>query len=238
MAKEIPILFSTPMVVAIDNDLKGETRRTNGLKGINKEPDWWECAGIILKKDTLYFQFRNKLNSAVVDVRSPYGKPGDLLWVREAFASNVTTDIQTHPVTIYRADFPDSITETTATLQEFGHRWKPSIHMPKAISRFWLENTGITVERLHHISEADAKREGVAPAKLAGYGDIIGQSTFKEGFFQIWIDINGRASLCENPWVFVIKFREISRNGLPSCTTPLLKPVHEKGMIDFLKATA
>lgn len=62
----------------------------------------------------------------------PYGQPGDLLWVRECFGKGIGR-------IYYKADKPDDLGTTT---------WKPSIHMPKAAARIWLEVVEIKVERL------------------------------------------------------------------------------------------
>ena len=57
----------------------------------------------------------------------------------------------------YRADHP----EKPESKDGFVARAMPSIHMPRWASRIQLEITGIRIERLQDISEADSKAEGV-----------------------------------------------------------------------------
>jgi hypothetical protein len=103
----------------------------------------------------------------------------------------------------YRADFnknaPSNIT------------WKPSIHMPKAACRIFLEITNIRVERLKDISEEDAVKEGVEVVKT-GYKDYITEGSISDAywsFYSLWYKINGRESWSSNPYVWVIEFKQI-----------------------------
>jgi hypothetical protein len=109
-----------------------------------------------------------------------------------------------------------------------GIKWKPSIHMPKDVCRIWLEVTNVRAERLHDITEEDARAEGIREFtkddKLCKYGlpDWNWQDMFrtaKQSFMQLWCMINGFESWNENPWVWVIEFKVLSTTGKPMPTT-------------------
>lgn len=188
--KERPILFSAPMVRAIIDGSKTQTRRVvkqdrDGLLDCKPTPAWdafWKC------------------------VDCPYGKPGDRLWVRETFAVVPRTAYarsdgvqQTlrpdddHDAAIYRAGWTHS---------NGGFRWRPSIHMPRWASRILLEITDVRVERAQDISDRDARDEGAEQI-----GDCEG--AYVAGFRRLWESINGADSWAANPWVWVVAFRRI-----------------------------
>ena len=165
--KERPILFSTEMVRAILDDRKTMTRRV-----VKPQPpeDW--------------------------GVKCPYGKIGDVLWVRETFCKYKGDYL-------YKADF-DPLTRKEF---ERDNKWKPSIFMPRSASRISLRITNIRVERLNDITEEDAKLEGVIyPANpvIENYGN-----GYRTNFRLLWESINGKASWGQNPWVWVIEFERL-----------------------------
>lgn len=183
---ERPILFSTEMVKAILAGRKTMTRRI-----LNPQPD---DAG--LHNDSLYPRsIASDLKgwNGTVDetgeskeFRCRYGKPGDLLWVRESFVKwEMSTGASGY---YYKANFPEG------TNQKF----KPSIHMPKAAARIWLLVEDIRVERLQSIRDRDALNEGIAKG---------------EKFSVLWESIHGPGSWIVNPWVWVVKFKVVSMMG-------------------------
>ena len=212
--KERPILMSTPMVQAILDGRKTQTRRIikpmNGLqktwldeKLINKVPH-----GELIKggwqmhhprADTFFQGVYVKHDSPLGWIRCPYGEIGDILWVRETWI-----DLQKTPVMgagsekyiglkyWYRAD-------NTREMEVAG-RYKPSIFMPKAASRIKLEITDIRVERLNDISRPDIIAEGL---------QIALNSTGIGTYAELWENINGEGSWDKNPWVWVIEFKKL-----------------------------
>lgn len=150
----------------------------------------------------------------------PYGKPGDRLWVREAFMHEpadycweASVSIPCRPAeTAYRADFPNS---------QPGEGWKPSIHMPRNLSRILLEITGVRVERLQDISQADAQAEGAPPShpSIDQISREFGYPDFPRSWYaQLWEEINGPGAWAQNPWVWVVEFKRVQQasSGRPS----------------------
>jgi hypothetical protein len=136
--KEYPILFSTPMVQAILEGRKTQTRRViqPQPKVINKHDFKWK---------NLCYSGMTEIHGGTFRLQNPYGWPGDLLWVRETFQIIPPNSI------FYKADKENKVKKG----------WKPSIHMPKEAARIWLQIKDVRVERLQQISYADAKAEGV-----------------------------------------------------------------------------
>jgi hypothetical protein len=193
--KQRPILFSTPMVKAITEGRKTQTRRI--IKGIDETTmcDLYE----LYDKSPDYF-------SEIC----PYGKPGDILWVREKWRQlvNCSTGEQVQPD--YYAEMPEDFHKM------YPHKWKPSIHMKKEHARIWLRIRSVRVERLKDISRDDARAEGIEIDIISGtrfkhYVD--GSTTYNErtSFYTLWEKINGKESLYSNPWLWVLEFERIEK---------------------------
>ena len=215
--REIPVLFSTPMVQAILALIKRMTRRTKGLEKINENPDEWMFDGLHAGK---YFQFMNKETGYHEILTCPYGKPGDILWVRETWCKNYSHEYGRY---WYRADgeeidMPTIYGGTVVYGKADGLKWRPSIHMPREACRIKLQVTNVRVERLQDITEEDVAKEGtrdgenyitpkgqdVAPWHIACF-EMLWNSTLKE-------KQTGPLSpyrFCFNPWVWVISFERV-----------------------------
>ncbi|WP_276483582.1 hypothetical protein [Paraflavitalea pollutisoli] len=182
MRKQIPVLFSTPMVQAVyPREAKTQTRRTSGLDRINENPDLWEFERFEENvKGGLNAVFRPKGGFSLdpdwrESVPCRYGRKGDMLWVRETWRKYYKVDEAGYTqldeeIFDYAADgdhipLPmvdgDGFTMYDKKGNERYIPWRPNIHMPKVRARIWLEVTDIRVERLQDISEEDAKAEGV-----------------------------------------------------------------------------
>lgn len=206
---ERPILFSGAMVRAILEGRKSQTRRVVKLIG----------AEVIEEAITGPWPFSPQHDDWIA---CPYGRPGDRLWVRETHAFLDKRDPSGKRVAYAAGPFlwgnSDPKTGVTWPPPENScdavrvPRWRPSIHMPRWASRITLEATGVRVERLNDITEEDAKAEGVEavnghPERGAFFG--VGPC-HREGFAQVWADLNGAGSWKANPWVWAITFKRVT----------------------------
>ena len=212
--KEKPILFSGPMVRAILEDRKTQTRR---VMKIQPRPHVDVSAGFVDGRYTDGAQF----------YKVPYGQPGDRLWVRETFALWHRTSVE------YSLEW-DTITDKAAdALEVYGQNiqiayradgeddsgWRPSIFMPRWASRITLEITEVRVQRLQDISEEDAIAEGIGKQFLP---DLKGNrfhwhddkqdrcTTAAAAFHGLWDSINGKTyPWYSNPFVWAITFKRV-----------------------------
>ena len=216
--KERPILFSAPMVLAILGGRKTQTRRKIKDTGLYAIDDRYHGSDVAQRE------------RECLATRCPYGQPGDRLWVRETFADLLGTGIERitgdHGRYAYAADTPPG-SYGDECRKDYGIKWRPSIHMPRLASRITLEITGVRVERLQEISEADALAEGIKAITKDGgqtikYGipDADGfpgtddhgwawkdwQYCRRTAYRDLWQRINGPGSWDKNPWVWVIQF--------------------------------
>lgn len=230
--KEHPILFSAPMVRAILEGRKTQTRRvvkpqppaSNEHWEVNVCPD---CVQFLVTTDTDP-DYENPIHQSTV--RNPYGQPGDRLWVRENFS--IGEDLgegweswmsQGDRFSLFGDGYSDykvpedyilprNAKETHYNQGEPEH-WRqfgpiPSIFMPRWASRILLEVVSVRVERLNNINESDCIAEGTP----GGHGSIPGynySATPLEHYCHLWESINGAGSWTSNPWVWVIEFKRV-----------------------------
>ncbi|MDR6381776.1 hypothetical protein [Paraburkholderia caribensis] len=196
--KERPILFSGPMVRALLDGRKTQTRRVVKLPHNNSLGTWEPTTiggpegGRTASGETVPLQGAIWHTRTGDSLMCPYGQPGDRLWVRETF---FPTPESCGGGWHYKA------TEANDFLPSMP--WKPSIHMPRAASRITLEVTGVRVERLQTISRGDSMDEGCPFPNIAGGDDP------RQWFSGLWCDINGAESWDVNPWVWVVEFRRL-----------------------------
>lgn len=203
--KERPILFSGPMVRAILSGQKTVTRRAMKHQPCRK-PVMVPNGGANFWSNPLYIQ------GAMMGSQNhscPYGQPGDLLWVREAWAQVNVAQAPGESWVVYREC--DNRTD-------YGGPWKPSIHMRRRDSRILLEVTDVRVEQLQDITEDQAEAEGIegcipsCPGPYDEHGDPecdCMNLTYEQSFQALWKSINGRKSWDANPWVWVVEFKRI-----------------------------
>jgi hypothetical protein len=211
--KEHPILFSTPMVQAILEGRKTQTRRI-----VKKNiPENVTTIDRYNKTGQFTLWENRKIVSQIGE--SPYGQPGDILWVRETFKAELV-DVTGKAVSYYYlADNPAA--------KSTSNKFKPSIHMPKAAARIWLEIIEVKVEKLESISDEDARAEGIhyVVDKITGFcgfdylnGGYNLMTRPWNSFMSLWRKVHDieRYKPTGNPWVWVVKFKVLSTTGIPS----------------------
>lgn len=219
--KERPILFSGAMVRAILEGRKTVTRRpVKGFQIPTEDPSQgetrhrWSAVG---QRHARYgfCVFGETEDECAMELGEfgscPYGRPGDRLWVREAWAQINVAQAPSESWVVYREC--DNRTD-------YGGPWKPSIHMRRRDSRILLEITAVRVERLHGLTEEQAEREGANPILTAGLQPdelalldlplIDQKNPYRTGFAALWESINGAGSWAASPWVWVIEFKRVT----------------------------
>lgn len=218
--KERPILFSGLMVKAILENRKSQTRR------ILKPQIWSEaestpggCGYAWSPKGQKSSSFAwNTTEKAVAEHVAkdycPYGKLGDRLWVRETFRhyGNHYNAGKSFALVQYEDSSTRSIEIAYPPQRDNWERKQAGRFMPRWASRLTLEITGVRVERLQEISEADAIDEGMEREYL-GKGkypttDVYGSYT--DAFAKLWDIVNGKAApWSSNPFVWIIEFKKL-----------------------------
>lgn len=212
MIKEHPILFSTPMVQAILEGRKTQTRRI-----IKPQPIIDQDSGFVFDgKHTKQYDIHNWQDQFIDDFSR--WMPEDRLWVRETYTIFEPEHCEGMSKRFYYKASHDESNEEWR-LEEIKHgypyQWKPSIFMRKEYARIWLEITGMRVERLQEITGHDVLAEGcgkqVRQMWLFGLDQKGRDEVYRRSFEPIWKNINGADSWQANPWVWVIDFKVLSR---------------------------
>lgn len=227
--KSRPILFSGPMVRAILEGRKKQTRRIVTDQHLQR---------LGLERDGEYIyttegpQWNGQFEGTFW---SPYGQVGDQLRISE----EVSVQAVDHErfCLLFAADlthverFGDP--ELIAKIRGYKKGLLRGVHLPEAYSRsLRLEITGLRIERLNDISNADCVAEGIEPigeerdiGKCCGkivktqVGQIDGKhSTVRQLYSELWESINGPGSWALNPWVWVVEWPPVAKgsSSMPS----------------------
>ncbi len=231
MGRELPMLFNTEMVQAIQGGRKTVTRRLVKYKYdntvIQRKIDKYGKRLIEIERDvegetygrnpdgTSWFKLRPYLE------KEPPCKKGDLLYVRESWAYKYCMDCledgccQKTPdyggdgdcegdgCYLYRADYSAGEAKRIT--------WRPSIHMPKQAARIWLKVTEVRAQRLSEMRIRDFLREGAVIPPEA-YNDPANACRQARGeFSRIWdstlkSEELARYGFAADPWVWAIEF--------------------------------
>lgn len=193
---DLPALFSGPMVGALLDDLKTQTRRANHLERLRRFGPISEFGRSNTSGYDWHFRDKEKrwhdLRHAALLAVLPY-HVGDRLYVREAWRVPAQDDRipprdLVRQIVGYEADCGPGQVSATG-------KFRQAMHMPRWASRITLTVTDVRVERLQSISEADAIAEGIAT------GDYP-----VDVYASLWNTINGPGSWEANPFVAAYTF--------------------------------
>ena len=171
--KEIPILFSTPMVQAINELRKTQTRRI-----IKPQPDSVRSSVFVKSGFETCHGY---------EIKCPYGQSGDRLYIKEAIRKIEWSD--GIDGIAYVADDEPVWDITRPCRWVWKNKTLPSMYMPKNIARTWLDNESVRVEKLQEISIGDIYREGCVPP---WYNTGDDQMVLGKFFQPLWDSINAR----------------------------------------------
>lgn len=198
---ERPILFSGPMVRAIVDGRKTQTRRAV------KPQDT-----VVTDDDGVVIHLHGERCPGFCDFacsppKCPFGVVGDRLWVRESLRLDEAG-------WLYAAD-----DEPVSSASEEASEWMatlpakrvhcPSIHMPRWACRITLGVIAVRVERLQEIGEADCRSEGVDADDIGKCG--VPCYSARQNFERLWDSINAKRDYpwSSNPWVWVLEFKRV-----------------------------
>lgn len=226
-----PILFSAPMIRALLDGRKTTTRRV--IKPQPYDPGDPSIKAAHMGGAT--WKLGSLADMAVGDDWNVRFAPGDRLYARETWRSwRWNNDLKPAEMAERWGDddarkyigYEADDDQTRDGLHMDG-KTRVSIHMPRWASRLTLIVSGVKVERLQDISEADALAEGVnfepsvsedAHRHWRDLGNDSKGADWLTGwdardvYQQLWFVINGPGSWDANPWVVAPTFRVLKAN--------------------------
>lgn len=212
----IPINFSTPMLQAILEGRKTQTRRLikpQPTKQWAVEQGEKYLSGATEEGVTSKDMTNVNINIDNLLEDNPI-KKGVILWVREKWRNN--DDIK-EPY-LYKLNYD---TEYDCYTENRSLKWRRSIHMPKKAAQIFLKVTDVRIEKLQDITDEDSIQEGVesfydgtsAGLLYVDYyrGEAFHLPSARKGFQSLWRSMFGIESWDENPWVWVYSFEWIDK---------------------------
>lgn len=206
-----PIIFSAPMVRALLEGRKTQTRR---YAWIERKEGEWKGRDVVRAVPTIW---------RVV-------QPGDRLWVRENFNTFGGGD---PGVLVWASDWREGAkARGLDNIPDTEPKWRPSIHMPRWASRLTLTVTEVRHQPLQDIGADDAEAEGLKAVtkdgKLIKYGipdndGLPGTDDYGwpwhdwrmspvDAFQRLWCSLHGADSWGPNPEVVALTFTVAQRN--------------------------
>lgn len=187
-----PMIFNTEMVKALLDGRKTVTRRPT--KGMTFSERTGFCVGGWMFG--IGFNFAGTVRNCVRAKNSKCpAQIGDLLYVRETFRLYNNSD--ECGCSDHCSCPPTGTPLYFATHGDGESKWKPSIHMPRSISRITLKVTDVRIEKLNDLRKSDEQ------VKKEGFENW-------PQFKHVWESIYGQSK--PNDYVWVIEFEVTHQN--------------------------
>jgi len=234
---EHPILFDDEMMRAIRAGRKTRTTRLitdrhsespqthfASAKGCRWERDWRTVGSIRYVDGEWRAYLQHFAEVSIGSVKCPYGKPGDLLYCKEAYRITSVSKKSNIIRGVYLADMAPFVGRLDSDeWDKWSRRKQPYAKtsgrfMYKSLSRLWLIIKDVKAMRVQDITEVEAIAEGLdtdgcclCPPDIAdGVRFCIHCNKrlhdFVEEWSQLWDSICGPGAWDRNDWVWSIKF--------------------------------
>jgi len=231
-----PIIFSAPMVRALLDGRKTQTRRVLKPQPVQENGLWWWHPSKYWGAASNVYQHGDAWRSYP---GFPYAV-GDRLWVRESIGRRPASFLGIEAKNgvesaFYAADGEDVVEQAGFNICPWWPQMRslPPIHMPRWASRLTLTVTDVRVQRVQDISEGDARAEGArhfpdlplatptarpnrwSMEEPKNTDDAL--SSARWAFANYWIKLHGRnehdfSAWDANPWVVALTFTVERRN--------------------------
>lgn len=222
-----PIIFSGPMVQAILDGRKNQTRRLMKIQPPSAEYQLCTLMSTTSSKDKRH---EGKCHWQIVDndlrvLKSderyflPLYSRGDLLYLKEAWRTYEHWDEYSpnELLGLVKNKEADIAYLVDGERNHITGRYRHARFMPRALSRIDLVCIGVRAERLNDISGEDARNEGavrtthVGPCRAMGWtfeGLNKEYMTARSAFIDFWNTLHDKDGERweDNPWVWVIDF--------------------------------
>jgi hypothetical protein len=227
LVKERPIIFSAPMVRAILDGRKTQTRRIIKPQPRWDDPVWWwDDKPFVSDEAMADHLFHNVYGAHGTPYGSVWEEGGDRLWVRETFrdlcmiwktgwcgCGSKEQYPKNHKVAYRATDTGIYIDDDQPNVLPL--TWRSPIHMPRWASRITLEITDVRVQRVQEIGRdgrkaVDVLAEGITPEQIANEQKWFHPDDSPAlAFARLWEAVNGKGSWESNPWVWAITFKRV-----------------------------
>lgn len=181
-----------------------QTRSTAGLTSL-------EARGFTEHIGARIWAWRRFSTNEDIEIKCPFGKVGDLLWVQEAHR------VEPCAGPVYRASTPGIQSEKGA--------WSPASSMARSHSRITLRLTSVRLELLHEMDRVDAYKCGISLHTHDGYWTALGAPIPEgqdytyyyatdplESFKRFCAIHEGYSYWASNRWVWVLNHEAILEN--------------------------